>query len=101
MAHKLAGAPRQTALRALHGWTEVDGRDAICKTYHFADFNQAFGFMTRIAMLAEKRGRHPEWYNAYDRVEIFLSTPELDGVTEDDVDFARAIDAFAPEHDRS
>ena len=100
MADKLVGAKRQTALRELHGWAEVQERDAIRKTFHFADFNQAWGFMSRIALLAEKMNHHPEWFNVYNRVEIILSTHDVGGLSTLDVEMAHHIDAMAPDHDR-
>jgi 4a-hydroxytetrahydrobiopterin dehydratase len=92
---RLTGEERTAALQRLKGWREVDGRDAIAKTFTFADFNQAFGFMTRSALLAEKMDHHPEWSNAYKRVEVTLSTHSAGGVTELDVKLAEAMDRFA------
>jgi 4a-hydroxytetrahydrobiopterin dehydratase len=83
------------ALAQLTGWTAVDGRDAIQKTFKFADFNAAFGFMTRVALAAEKADHHPEWFNVYNRVEVLLATHEVDGVSERDVALARFMDAAA------
>ena len=92
MVEKLSGEARAQALAGLSGWEEVDGRDAISKTFRFDDFNQAFGFMTRIAMQAEKADHHPEWFNVYNRVEITLSTHDADGLSERDIALARFID---------
>jgi len=100
MAGKLVGAHRQTAVRELHGWSEVEGRDAIRKTYHFADFNEAFGFIGRVALLAEKHNHHPEILNVYDRVEIVLISHDVQGVSQRDIDMAHRIDAIAPVRDR-
>lgn len=100
MSEKLAGARRQTALKELHGWSEVLERDAIRKTYHFPDFPAAWAFMNQVAMLAEKWDHHPEWFNDRGRVEIVLFTRAFDGVTQRDVDLAHRIDQMAPEHDR-
>ena len=100
MAEKLTGSKRQAAMRDLHGWAEVPERDAIRKTFHFPDFSAAWGFMTRVALIAEKRDDHPEWFNAYNRVEIVLSTHDAEGVTLRDVDFAHHIDRIGPNHDR-
>ena len=100
MAGKLVGAHRQTAVRELHDWAEVDDRDAIRKTYHFADFNEAFGFMSRVALLAEKHNHHPEILNVYDRVEIVLTSHDVDGISQRDIDMAHRIDAIAPVRDR-
>ena len=92
---KLAGAMRQKALSELKGWREVEGRDAIAKKFVFKDFNEAFGFMSRVALTAEKMGHHPEWFNVYKTVEVTLSTHDAGGVTEKDVALARAMDGYA------
>ena len=72
MAGKLEGAERAKAIAGLDGWTEVDGRDAIRKDFAFTDFNAAFGFMSRVALMAERMDHHPEWFNVYNKVEITL-----------------------------
>lgn len=95
MAEKLTGAARAEALGELKGWTEVDGRDAIEKTFSFKTFNQAFGFMTRVALVAEKMDHHPEWFNVYNRVEVTLSTHDAGGVTKKDITLAKSMDSFA------
>ena len=95
MATKLASKDRQSALAALPGWSEVSGRDAISKKFTFKDFNQAFGFMTRTALVAEKMDHHPEWFNVYKTVEVTLSTHDAGGVTELDVKLAQAMDKLA------
>ena len=100
MVEKLVGAARQTALQELHGWIEVEDRDAIRKSYHFENFSEAWGFMSRIALLAEKMDHHPELFNVYNRVEVVLSTHDADGVSERDIKLAHAIDEIAPERDR-
>jgi len=100
MAEKLVGAKRQAALRELRGWAEVEDRDAIRKTYHFADFDQAWAFMSRVALKAARMDHHPEWFNCYNRVEIILATADQDGVTGLDLELARAIDQIAPDQDR-
>ena len=92
MVEKLAGAARQAALADLAGWSEVAGRDAIAKSYKFADFNAAFGFMSRVALLAEKADHHPEWFNVYNRVDITLSTHDAGGLSPRDIALAKAID---------
>ena len=92
---KLEGAARAHALDALQDWSEVDGRDAIQKTFKFKDFNQAFGFMTRIALEAEKADHHPEWFNVYNRVDVTLATHDAGGVTEKDIALASKMDAAA------
>lgn len=99
MVDKLAGANRRAALRELHGWTEVADRDAIRKVYHFADFSQAWGFLSRVALVAEKMGHYPEWLNITNRVEILLTTTDVDGLSQRDIDMAVRIDQFAPRHD--
>jgi 4a-hydroxytetrahydrobiopterin dehydratase len=83
------------AVASLSGWQPVADRDAIAKSFKFADFNAAFGFMTRVALAAEKLDHHPEWFNVYNRVEITLATHDAGGVTELDVTLARLIDAAA------
>ena len=83
------------ALQQLTGWTAAADRDALCKTYRFADFNAAFGFMTRVALAAEKLDHHPEWFNVYNRVEVALTTHDSDGVTALDVELARIMDQAA------
>ncbi len=92
---KLTGDARQQALGGLKGWAEVDGRDAISKTFQFADFNEAFGFMSRVALVAEKADHHPEWFNVYNRVEVTLSTHDAGGLTQKDIDLASFMDAAA------
>jgi 4a-hydroxytetrahydrobiopterin dehydratase len=83
------------ALAQLTGWTAADGKDAIEKTFKFADFNAAFGFMTRVAIEADKRDHHPEWFNVYNRVEVTLTTHDCDGVSERDVHLATFMDGIA------
>jgi 4a-hydroxytetrahydrobiopterin dehydratase len=100
MVEKLIGATRHAALGTLHGWSEVEDRDAIRKSYHFSDFSEAWGFLSRIALVAEKMDHHPEIFNVYNRVEIVLSTHDVDGLSERDIAEARAIDEIAPERDR-
>ena len=95
MSAKLTGAARKSALARLTGWSEVVGRDAIAKKFVFKDFNQAFGFMTRTALVAEKMDHHPEWFNVYKTVEVTLSTHDAGGVTELDVKFAEAMNKLA------
>jgi 4a-hydroxytetrahydrobiopterin dehydratase len=95
MAAKLSADARKAALAKLSGWSEVSGRDAISKKFTFKDFNQAFGFMTRAALVAEKMDHHPEWFNVYKTVEVTLSTHDAGGVTELDVKLAEAMDRLA------
>ena len=95
MAQKLTGDARATALKKLTGWSEVEGRDAIAKTFVFRDFNTAFGFMARVALVAEKMDHHPEWRNVYKTVEVTLSTHDAGGLTERDTKLAAAMDRIA------
>ena len=95
MAQKLTGQTRSDALRKLNGWSEVSGRDAITRKFVFKDFNQAFGFMTRAALIAEKMDHHPEWFNVYKTVDVTLSTHDAGGLTERDVKLAEAMDKIA------
>ena len=91
----LVGAPRAKILGELEGWAEAKGRDAIVKTFQFKSFSQAWGWMSRVALLAEKMDHHPEWVNVYGRVDVTLSTHTAGGVTEKDIAMARKMDAFA------
>lgn len=91
----LTGQDRVTALAGVNGWTEVAGRDAIQKSFRFADFNAAFGFMTRVALLADKMDHHPEWFNVYNRVDVVLATHDAGGVTALDVKLAGFMDSIA------
>jgi 4a-hydroxytetrahydrobiopterin dehydratase len=95
MAQKLAGSARSDALKSLEGWSEVSGRDAITRKFVFKDFNEAFGFMSRAALVAEKMDHHPEWFNVYKTVEVTLSTHDAGGLTELDVKLAAAMDKLA------
>ena len=83
------------ALARLSGWRAVEGREAIAKTFRFKDFNAAFGWMTRIALAAEKLDHHPEWSNVYNRVDVVLTTHDAAGVTELDITLAELMDAAA------
>lgn len=91
----LSGTDRATALLGLPHWRECDGRDAIRRDFQFHDFAEAFGFMARVALAAEKLDHHPEWCNVYNRVEIVLSTHDCGGLTERDIRLAHLIDAAA------
>ena len=95
MVEKLSTEAREALLSELTDWSEVDGRDAIQKTFTFKDFNEAFGFMARVALLADKMDHHPEWFNVYNRVEVTLATHDCDGLSERDVKMARAMEEFA------
>ena len=94
---KLTAEERAEALAGLPDWRPVAGRDAISRTFRFRDFNQAFGFMTRVALWAEKLDHHPEWSNVYNRVEIVLTTHDAGGLSQRDIRLARHIDAAAGE----
>jgi len=92
---RLTEAERASALAQLSGWTVTDGRDAIAKRFVFADFNAAFGFMARAALVAEKMDHHPEWSNVYRTVDVTLSTHDAGGLTRLDVELAQAMDRLA------
>jgi 4a-hydroxytetrahydrobiopterin dehydratase len=94
MTAKLTGAARSDALKGLAEWKEVPGRDAIQRSLKFADFTQAFAFMTRVALAAEKADHHPEWSNVYNRVDIVLSTHDAGGLSDKDVALAKYIDSI-------
>src|SRR5688572_31017910 len=95
MVQKLDSAARKSALAKLNGWSEVSGRDAITRKFTFKNFNEAFGFMTRAALVAEKMDHHPEWSNVYKTVDVTLSTHDAGGLTELDVKLAEAMDQIA------
>lgn len=95
MIDRLSAKQRDDALANLPGWHMVDGRDAITRTFTFADFSQAFGFMTRAALVAEKMDHHPEWSNVYKTVSVTLSTHEAGGLTVRDIELATAMDRLA------
>lgn len=95
MVEKLTDAERGEALAGLDGWEPAADRDAIQKSFTFADFNEAFGFMGRVALMAEKMDHHPEWFNVYKRVDITLSTHDAGGLSRRDIDLARFIDQAA------
>ncbi len=94
MVAKLTEAERARLAAELPEWTMVAGRDAIRRHWMFADFNAAWGFMARVALLAEKQDHHPEWSNIWNRVDIILSTHDAGGLSARDVTFAKAIDAL-------
>ncbi|MGQ3071761.1 MAG: 4a-hydroxytetrahydrobiopterin dehydratase [Ferrovibrionaceae bacterium] len=95
MIRKLDPAARDALLAELAGWRLADGREAIEKRFTFKDFNEAFGFMTRVALMADKIDHHPEWSNVYNRVDILLTTHDCDGLSERDAALARFIEAAA------
>jgi 4a-hydroxytetrahydrobiopterin dehydratase len=92
---KLSAEERAARLRELNGWQSVADRDAIERSFEFADFNEAFGFMTRVAIKAQEMDHHPEWSNVYNVVRITLSSHDANGVTQRDVELARFIDSIA------
>jgi 4a-hydroxytetrahydrobiopterin dehydratase len=91
---ELTTQERDAALAELPGWSLARGGKAIERTFTFGDFNEAFGFITRVALLADKADHHPEWFNVYNRVEITLTTHDAGGLSERDVALAKAIEAF-------
>ena len=95
MTEKLGEPARAAAIGNLAGWQEVEGHDAIFKTFQFKDFNAAFGFMARAALMAEKMDHHPEWFNVYNRVEVTLTTHDAGGVSQKDIDLAAFMDGAA------
>ena len=94
MVQKLAPEGRKAALARVPEWREAGGRDAITRSFRFGDFSEAFAFMSRVALAAEKMDHHPEWSNVYNRVEILLSTHDAGGLSERDIALAAAIDAI-------
>jgi 4a-hydroxytetrahydrobiopterin dehydratase len=94
MIAKLDHAARAALATALPGWSLIEGRDAIRRRFQFRDFAEAWGFMSRVALLAEKQDHHPEWSNVWNRVDIVLTTHDAGGLSERDVALARAIDAL-------
>jgi 4a-hydroxytetrahydrobiopterin dehydratase len=92
---KLDDGQRAQLSQRLPQWNMVAGRDAIARSFTFADFNAAFGFMTRVALLAEKQDHHPEWSNVWNRVDITLTTHDAGGLSKRDIALAKAIDAVA------
>ena len=92
MIAKLTDAERKTTLAELGHWQLAEKRDAIQRSFKFKNFNEAWGFMNRVALLAEKDDHHPEWFNVYNRVDILLSTHDCDGLSARDVKLAKAID---------
>jgi len=92
MIEKLTGRARTQALKQLRRWTKVRGRDAITRKFQFKNFDQAWRFMSRVALLAKKMDHHPEWFNVYSKVAITLSTHDAGGLSQRDIRLARAID---------
>ena len=92
---KLDAKSRTAAVKKLKGWKEVKGGGAIAKSFKFENFNEAFGFMTRVALLADKMDHHPEWFNVYNKVDVTLSTHDAGGITQNDIDMAKAMNDYA------
>ncbi len=92
---KLSDTEREAALAELDGWVLVDGRDAMTKTFSFKNFNEAFGWMSRVAMAAEKMDHHPEWFNVYKTVEVTLATHSVGGLSSLDIKLAKMMDKMA------
>ncbi len=97
MIAKLTETERDAALAELPAWAHEAGRDAITRRFTFADFNAAFGFMARVALMAEKADHHPEWSNVWNRVDVLLTTHDCGGLSRRDVALAQAIDAIVGE----
>lgn len=101
MVAQLTEAERKAFLESFPGWSLVEGRDAVIRTFLFDDFNTAFGFMTRIALEADRTDHHPEWFNVYNKVEITLSTHDAEGLSERDVALAGFIEKVAAQMGQS
>src|ERR1041385_2292802 len=95
MVQRLSDEARKEALRGLPGWSEVEGGEAVGRTFTCKDFNEAFGFMSRVALIAEKNDHHPEWRNVYKTIEVVLATHDAGGVTRLDIDLAKTMNAIA------
>jgi len=95
MSDKLSDAQRGEVLKQLPDWDVLDDRDAIRRRFTFKDFNHAFGFMSRVALLAERMDHHPEWSNVYNKVEVTLTTHDAGGLSDKDVKMARFMDDLA------
>src|ERR1700749_379139 len=91
---RLTDAERAALAQTLPAWSPVDGREAISRSLQFRDFSEAWGFMNRVALLAESQNHHPEWSNVWNRVRIELSTHDAGGLTDNDVTLARAINSL-------
>ena len=92
MVARINESERQAALKELTNWQAAQGRDAIQRSFKFKNFSEAWGFMNRVALLAETQDHHPEWSNVYNKVEILLATHDCNGLSERDLKLARAID---------
>ena len=93
MADKLTASKRQSALEEVPNWNEIDGRDAITRTFNFTNFSAAFAFMMRVALRAEQMNHHPEWFNVYNKVEVTLATHDVEGLSEKDFKLAQLMDS--------
>lgn len=98
MSPRLTEEERRQGLVELPAWRLLEEREAIARSFRFASFNDAFGFMTRVALLAEKLDHHPEWTNVYDRVDVVLTTHDAGGLTSLDLRLARAMERIAAQH---
>ena len=96
MVEKLSATERAGLLATLPAWQLLEGREAITRSFRFKDFSEAWGFMARVALLAEAQDHHPEWFNVWNRVEITLSTHDASGLSARDVRLAQAIDRLLP-----
>jgi 4a-hydroxytetrahydrobiopterin dehydratase len=94
MVEQLSEAEREDALDGLPEWDYDEARDAITRSFTFKDFGEAFGFMTRVALLAEKADHHPEWSNVWNRVDVLLTTHDAGGLSGRDIEMAQAIDGL-------
>ncbi len=94
MVKKLSDAQRAALLPALPAWALDEARDGLARSFRFKDFSEAFGFMSRVALLAEKADHHPEWSNVWNRVDILLTTHDAGGLSMRDIEMAKAIDAL-------
>jgi 4a-hydroxytetrahydrobiopterin dehydratase len=95
MVEKLSGDARKAGLQEIGAWAPVEGRDAIQRSFKFRSFNEAWGFMNRVALMAEKQDHHPEWFNVYNRVDVTLATHDVDGLSGKDIDLAGFMDKIA------
>jgi len=92
MVKRLSSEEKITLLQNLSGWVELEGREAIQKSFKFNDFNEAFAFMTDVALKAEEINHHPEWSNVYNTVDVVLTTHDVDGLSELDIELAKFMD---------
>ncbi len=92
---KLDAQQRANFLNQHDQWSEIEGRDAVFRKFEFADFNEAFGFMARVAIMADKMNHHPEWFNVYNRVEVTMTTHDVDGLSDFDVRMVGFMDEIA------